>query len=289
MTQCFMFDFTLSKEAMEFNDLVVRLQSWCKKYVFQLEKGEENGYLHWQGRVSLHKKVRLVELIKQDFLPKAHLSYTSKTTHEGNKFNYVMKAQTRVEGPWTELDYEEPPVLTRQLQKFMKANQHEWQLQLEKLCQLEDDRYITLIYDDKGNTGKSIMCEYLEYIRVAFEIPPLRNMEDIMQMCMCIKPKRCYLIDMPRAMKKDKLGEFYAGLESLKNGYVYDKRYAFKRRRFDRPQVMVFTNSLPQFELMSKDRWRIYQIQDYRLEDITKLAMEESTSRTKSKKSRRAS
>lgn len=69
-------------------------------------------------------------------------------------------------------------------------------------------------------------------------------------------------------MKKDKLGQFYAGLECLKNGYMYDKRYSFKRRRIDRPQIWVFTNTLPAWELMSMDRWQVYEMTaDFRLEE----------------------
>ena len=32
----------------------------------------------------------------------------------------------------------------------------------------------------------------------------------------------------------------------------------------DRPQIMVFTNTLPAFELMSMDRWRIHFMQSDR-------------------------
>jgi hypothetical protein len=60
-------------------------------------------------------------------------------------------------------------------------------------------------------------------------------MEDIMEFVMNFKAYPSYSVDMPRGMKKDKLGEFYSGLECLKNGYAYDKRYEGKRRRFDRP------------------------------------------------------
>jgi hypothetical protein len=118
-----------------------------------------------------------------------------------------------------------------------------------------------LIHDTIGNSGKSIMSEYLEYNSLAFEIPPLTGMEDIMQFCMGFKSQKVYLVDMPRAMKKDKLAGFYSGLESLKNGYIYDKRYAAKRRRFDRPQVIVFTNVMPEWKFMSLDRWEPWTMQ----------------------------
>jgi hypothetical protein len=85
-------------------------------------------------------------------------------------------------------------------------------------------------------------------------------MEDIMQACMGMGPQKAYLVDLPRAVKKDKLAGFFGGLESLKNGVMYDKRYAFKKARIDRPQVVVFTNVLPDFSYMSLDRWEVWEM-----------------------------
>lgn len=253
------YDFTLPKNEIwpDFQSVVSYLRPWCKKYVFQYEKGD-SGYLHWQGRCSLIKKRRPAELIKLGFGKGGNISPTTNKAC-GDSF-YVTKADTRLDGPWSDKDYEEPPVLTRQLRTFLSHSMYEWQEQVLAMAQEEDDRSIKLIYDKIGNNGKSIMCEYLEYNRKGYEIPPMRQMEDIMACCMCLKAQKCYLIDMPRGLKKDKLGDFYAGLESLKNGVCYDKRYAFKKRRMDRPQVIVFTNTLPKWDLMSTDRWEVWEM-----------------------------
>ncbi|MDC0525367.1 hypothetical protein OAO87_00115 [bacterium] len=192
-----------------------------------------------------------------------HWSVTSTGVHKGPKsFAYVVKEDTRIEGPWddTSLVQEKPP-LTRQLQRFMEHEFYPWQDTCYKLVQEEDDRWIHLIFDEVGNVGKSVFLEFLEYQGLAFEMPPLRHMEDIMEFAHSFPVQKAYIIDMPRGMKKDKLADFYAGLESIKNGVTYDKRYVGKKRRMDRPQIMVFTNSLPVFELMSMDRWRIHVMQ----------------------------
>jgi hypothetical protein len=87
-------------------------------------------------------------------------------------------------------------------------------------------------------------------------------MDDIFQW-VCSRPKkRSYIVDMPRGMKKDRLGDFYSGIEVIKNGVAYDKRYTAKKIRFDRPRIFVFTNTLPNLELMSKDRWEIWKIDE---------------------------
>ena len=110
----------------------------------------------------------------------------------------------------------------------------------------------------EGNSGKSIFAEFLEYQGVAFELPMLRTMEDLMAFAYSYPPKKAYLIDMPRGIKKDKMGEFDGGVECLKNGVTYDKRHHGKKRRMSRPQIFIFTNVLPDFSLMSMDRWRVW-------------------------------
>lgn len=135
-----------------------------------------------------------------------------------------------------------------------------WQKQVEEMCTTRDFRSIKVIYDPIGANGKSIFAEYLEWKGLAYEVPPMVNMEDIMQCVMSVPGKKCYLIDMPRAMKKEKLAGFYSGLEAIKNGVAYDKRYSFRKIRFARPQVIVFTNRLPDTTLLSQDRWEIYEM-----------------------------
>jgi hypothetical protein len=258
------YDLTISVEKSSTDHLLIgtELSRWFKKFVFQREVGEETGYDHWQfrGHLIKCKTFAAMKKICTDSLWCARASITTSTVHAGNSFNYVMKADTKTAGPWKEDDFIDPPVLTRQLKTFHSQTKYPWQDTVDKWCDELDDRSIKLVYDQIGNNGKSIFAEYLEYHGKAFEMPPFRLMEDIMACAMGIKPQKVYLIDMPRGMKKDKLGEFYSGLESLKNGVCYDKRYAFRKRRFDRPQIIVFTNTLPEMSFMSKDRWSIWEM-----------------------------
>lgn len=268
------YDVTISveKSTTHYLDVVEKLKPIFSKWVFQREE-TESGYDHWQVRGHLFKKKNLASAIKQfsPLLWHGHMSITSATVHDNNNFNYVMKADTRKDGPWSSTDpeLEDPPVLTRQLRDFFsKVNAtgfYPWQISLKSLVVEEDDRKLRCIVNSAGGDGKSIFAEYLEYEKLAYEIPPMTSMEDIMQCCMGISAKKCYIVDMPRAMKKDKLAGFYAGLESLKNGVMYDKRYAFKKRRIDRPQIVVFTNQLPDVSLLSPDRWDLYKIIDQNL------------------------
>lgn len=258
------FDFTLPAERCTPEQLQDILIQWCSKYVFQLEKSD-TGYAHYQGRVSLIKAKSLAALINtwKEIIPGVHVSPTCNATKD---FLYAMKADTRIDGPWSN---EKPvAVMTRQLKKFMELGLRPWMEKCEDIARREDDRFITVVIDKIGNSGKSIFSEYLVYKDLALELPYMSTMEDIMQACMCLPKQKCYLIDMPRGLKKEKLSSFYAGLECLKNGMMYDKRYCFKMRRIDRPQIIVFTNTEPDWSLLSADRWDPYVMTtDY---DLTK-------------------
>jgi len=227
MSQVTMFDLTVPATDFASAEMVSFLKGWAKKWTFQKEEGGTTGYLHYQVRLSLIVKRRIQEIIAstKDLLPPG--------TH------------------WS---------ITRQLKNFAEQELYPWQTSVIEWCKEYDERSIKLVFDPKGNAGKSILAEKLEFDGLAYEIPPFRLMEDIMQCVMSIKPKNSYLIDMPRALKKDKLSEFYSGLECLKNGIAYDKRYNFKKRRQDRPQVIVFTNVLPIISFMSIDRWEIHEM-----------------------------
>ena len=173
-----------------------------------------------------------------------HISVTTTDVHNSKNFNYVMKVDTRVAGPWKdeEFDLKEMPILTRQLAKFQTLQLRRWQHQLMEEIQGVDDRRIILVHDRVGNSGKSIFTEYLEYRGLAYEVPPFTNVADLMAVVLASRQKECFVIDMPRSLPKGQLAEFYAGVESIKNGLAYDKRYAFKKQRFNRPQVVIFAN-----------------------------------------------
>ena len=245
------------------NDLIDTLKGVAKKYVIQLEEGD-SGYKHYQGRISLIKRRRfsekhlLLKLFKDK--PPNYLEPTVEEEFRSGDAFYMLKEDTRIAGPWTDKDEVIP--LTVQMKIFNGFTLRPYQASLKEMALHFDMRKIDLIYDPNGNIGKSLFSEYLEYNGLAEEIPPFRLMDDIFQW-VCSRPiKKCYIVDMPRGMKKDKLGDFYSGIEIIKNGVAYDKRYNAKKIRFDRPRVFVFTNALPEFSLMSKDRWNVWIVDD---------------------------
>ena len=91
------YDFTLKSQGVDLCALKDYITGWANKWVFQLERGE-SGYEHYQGRLNLIKPKSLGGLIsawKVDY-PAIHFSITSNNCKD---FNYVMKTDTKIEGP----------------------------------------------------------------------------------------------------------------------------------------------------------------------------------------------
>lgn len=271
------FEFTLKAEAGHTEHSVAEvLDIVYKKWTFQKELGKEKNYLHWQGCGSLHKKQRETEthLIAQLIADTdcSHMSFrpVSSNGREKNFIeNYCNKRDTRVDGPWH--SWERPKEITKQLIEFKKFELRGYQKFILDECNNFEMRKIDLIYDKIGNLGKSIFAEYMEFEGLVEEVPPYRLMDDIFQWVYSRPKKKAYFFDLPRGMKKDKLGDLYAGIEIIKNGVCFDKRYQAKKCRFDRPRIFVFTNELPNLNLMSMDRWSIHRVNaDYSLSTYEK-------------------
>lgn len=260
------YDFRYNADDLCPDDIRNYLEGIAKRYVFQKEKGD-TGYIHYQGRLSLIKKRRKHEAIKLfGSAPNYFEPTTNPEFYKGDAF-YQVKKDTRIDGPFTDKD--EIKIKTAQLKLFLGWGLRPYQERIVKESQIFDMRKINLIWDTTGCCGKSILSEYMEYLGLSEEVPSYRLMDDIFQWVATRPIKKCYIVDMPRGMKKDKLGDFYSGIEVIKNGVAYDKRYKATKIRFDRPRIFVFTNTLPNLELMSQDRWVIWKItKDYDIEVI---------------------
>ena len=102
-----------------------------------------------------------------------------------------------MEGPWNDEDCPVPKV-------FRPSSSTTFtQTKMEEIVSEYNERKLIYVYDPHYNSGKSIFTEHLEYKGLAEEIPPFVLMEDIMQFVMCQPIAKCYIFDMPAAMKKE--------------------------------------------------------------------------------------
>lgn len=246
------YDFT------SFEDDVERVKNWCikycKKWCFQKEECPTSGRAHFQGRISLKVKKRINELNKDDC--KFHFTITS-TENRNNNF-YVTKEDTRIEGPWSNED--EVVYIPRQIREI--TNLYSWQEHIINNASVWDTRTINVIVDTEGNIGKSTLVNYMRAHRLGRRIPPVNDFKDLMRMVMDMPTSNLYLIDMPRSMSKSGLLGLYSAIEEVKNGYAFDDRYHFKEKIFDCPNIWIFTNVVPDKNLLSLDRWNLWNIVD---------------------------
>lgn len=267
----YVWDFTLKAEMLERIYVKQMLREFCKTGTFQLEESAvvhdesicmedhmeyevvPKGYRHFQGRVSLKKKMRLPPI---DTLKGIHWSRTSKA----NFFNtdYCTKNYSRIAGPWNIED--EEPYIPKQIREIKIL--FPWQQAIVDNLNNWDTRTINCVVDFKGNIGKSVLVGWVRAHNLGRVIPPINDYKDLMRMVCCMPTAQSYMIDMPKALKKDKLNGFYTAIESVKNGYAFDERYKFVEKIFDSPNIWVFTNSLPETEMLSNDRWKCWEVNE---------------------------
>lgn len=269
MVQLATFDFRIGFDTYPFepNELVERLGRLAKKFVFQREEGEKNGYIHWQGRVSLWKKTTTANATKL-FLAACEIKkdyYFRPTAAATTNFNYVMKEQTRLAGPWTEKD--KPVYVPRQYRKTLRP----WQKSVIDSAHTFNERAIDVIVDVDGNIGKSITMgiakvKYGWYILNPFD-EGRRLIENTCSILIS-KTDRAphFIMDVPRALDNTKKAGVFAALECIKSGIVSDSRNNCKEWEFDSPRIWVFTNNNIPIQYFTNDRWIFWKIDPETLE-----------------------
>jgi hypothetical protein len=178
-----------------------------------------------------------------------------KYAKSGDAF-YQMKEQTRVKGPFSDKD--EVVYIPRQIREVKQLRP--FQQSIVENAGNWDTRHINLVYCPEGNKGKSILVGYCRAYKIGRALPPVNDFKDMMRMVCNMPTARMYLIDMPRSLNKDRLYQFYSGVETLKDGYAYDDRYSFTEKYFDCPNIWIFSNRLPETTMLSADRWKFWKI-----------------------------
>ena len=171
----------------------------------------------------------------------------------------------RVDGPWDERndDFIDdiPPPTTIQLRQFLNfPTFRPFQQKILDWHAVFDMRTIFLILDLNGHAGKSLFAEWMEWKGYAVDLMYTDNIKELMQQVYGQKKRKAYIADMPRALDKRHLRQFVSGVELLKNGVCYDPRYEWKKVRFDRPNVFMFSNEIVDVRMLSRDRWSIWKV-----------------------------
>lgn len=264
-----------------------QIKKWCiehaKKWIFQKEKGETTGREHFQVKVSL-KKRRSAPMVKTTLreagLSSAHYS-PEMTENDDAGFEYCMKEETKIDGPWSDKDRKPAYKSTKETQNLVLLK---WQMEAVNLLLEQDDREILFVVDPKGASGKSTLAAYLRGTRDALQMPGLMTSpKEIIQMTSQLmkirdpSQRHIIILDIPRAMLKEEMGNKYtsnqwgvllACLESMKDGLWYDGRYSALMFTTESPRIIVFTNSKPPEKYITKDRIKIISLSETDDEEI---------------------
>lgn len=226
----------------------------CKKWCFQLERGEKTGKLHLQGKISLGTKKR--SMVGE--MGKAHWSPSHTES-----FSYVCKEETREDGPWDDRNtVEYIPTHIR------NKHPYAWQKKILDSAGLVE-REINVIVDEDGCQGKTILA-CMARAKGYITIPPIGDAERLIATtCDILKAKKLrepglIIFDIPRSVDKRRLNSLFITIETIKAGWVYDTRNAYKEWIFDPPAVWVMSNHEIPDSYMSKDTWKVWSIENGR-------------------------
>lgn len=221
----------------------INLKQWimehCDSAIWQLEKGNDTGYLHYQITLTLKEKKRLTWL-KNHFSKTAHCEVVNNIDAA---FDYSQKSDTRMAGPFY---YPEP--LNKPLKDPLEGKTYyKWQQMLIDIYESEaDDRSIYWIYEPDGKAGKSSFCKHL-HIKYGDEIKFADVPKRVDLMHYVTKgPFKALVIDIPRKMSSYAHNEsLYTSLESIKNGFVFSGKYDSTALNFNYPHIFIFANVKP--------------------------------------------
>lgn len=219
----------------------------CHKWIIALEHGA-GGLVHWQLRFSMRgldtkdSRQNYFDNFKRLF-PQAHMEFTE------NWCDYERK-----EGFFVSSDDSKAVLGVR----FGVPTR----TQKELLCLLkhQSDREITVVYDNKGNHGKSWLALHLWEKGRALLVPRYCTTARALSqfICSAYRGQPIIIIDIPRAGKPNR--DLYETMEEIKDGAVFDERYTGSMRDIRGVKLLVFTNQKLDNRMLSYDRWRIYGI-----------------------------
>lgn len=263
------------------------LDKLFKKWACKLEIGDQAKARHGQCRGSLYNQKSassapaFARKCAEKYCPQLlistfHLSKTAGPCAEewrkGGIARYVEKFDEGVDNVIYTSEDPKPTYVPWQIRDDdgNKFQYNSWQAEVIANCKTRSRRTIHCIVDPVGNIGKGTLVG-LAYVDPEVKIrrlPPVNTYNDLMEIGYDIlepyKPGEWptgLMVDLPRALDWKKLREFCGGLESIKDGWVFDKRYRYKELYFDAPQIWVFTNTMPEKSVFSGDRWKFYSIQ----------------------------
>lgn len=244
-------DFTLNCEDNRDDSIQRCMHQYATHWAYQAEEAKR---VHYNGRLQLigkHGKRRAYEmaaLFKGSPLEGAYWSITS--TNGSKTFNYGLKADTRLRGPWTDLMSVPPDPKEAKEQEIVDVLRP---FQKELLEIDLGPRTICWVYNPTKRAGKSEFMRHAVFWKKALCVPQHYTVSEAMKFISGGGNFRLYIWDLPAAWSatSKEAAVMYSTLESVKDGILSDWRHRTTQKTIKRPQIIVLSNALPECQ-----RWR---------------------------------
>lgn len=234
------------------------------KWILAEEYGN-GGYHHIQGRV---RTPHTFEQLKATF-PKAHFEECQPS------MDYEAKGGRY----WTSEDYG-----MRRACRFAQLNIE--QQAVYRTLMAQDDRKVTVWYNSSGNRGKSFLGAYLWERGLAYHVQmdnPRTMIRDVASEFIKHGWRPIVMIDIPRTAQWS--DDLYYSIEKIKDGLIKDERYDSKTVNIRGIKLLITTNSMPNLNALSHDRWEIITDGVAHAPDFKRFAAQQATQqKTKKKK-----
>lgn len=237
----------------DIDKMVARCDELCDMYVFEREVGE-SGTPHLQGKIKFLKKNRPIESFR-DISEKIH--WEKSATWKGHE--YCAKDGTKLgEDIWYKGF---TPILAPKLEG--------WQIELEKMLPEMKERNVHWFYEEKGGVGKTDFCRWICLKKKALMVGGRSQDMKCAIASMKTKPG-IVVVNLARGNKLS-----YTGIEEVSDGIFFSSKYESEMVIFNKPIIIVFSNEQPEWERLSMDRWRVYNIQGDALKRVEPPAADE--------------
>lgn len=240
---------------------------WC----FQKEEGAVSGKIHYQMRGMTAEpimKESLLTVFEARGIKRQLVTFgveSNNSIKQGGLAFYVMKDETRVDGPWHDPTYKPPK--KRKLYDgadlaCMENPRPMQQMVIDKLREEPEDRYLYWWADLNGGAGKSKLLKWLKFKGFDVAKVPLGTATQIKTSVIEQGEHAAYLVDLPRVQgKEESQRDLFSALEEIKNGWVVSAMYGKSGELMMKPpHVHIFSNEFPNPHVSSLDRWIIMAV-----------------------------
>lgn len=264
---------------IESEKLVEILESIAITFVYQKEKVTRE---HYQGFFILSQRDRLKTILNKikAKLPTDKLDYIKNLTLENmhgtieDAIAYCSKSDSKISETIYSNDIR--PFIPKDLALFDdKLQLYAWQCDIheilfnsrdflkQRVITKPDDRTISVIVDEHGNSGKSKFVKYLcfnyeqDICKLAFG-----TAQQLRSAVISAGRKKVYILDIPRTLGlSDNIYDIISVVEDIKNGFVCSSMYGkYEKLLMEPPHIIIFTNKEIDPKLMSFDRWKSYKL-----------------------------